>query len=152
MTLVFKRETYNDLVEDIKPLLIKHHKELALYQDSIPLNPNWDFYQKIDELGMIIAISARTVEGILKGYAVYISKEHPHYQRHCWGLSDLFWLDPDERNLGNGRNLFLTVEDELKKIGVSVMHTTLKVAHPVARYLLESMGHVLVEYGMSKKL
>ena len=150
--LQFKRETYQTLAEDIKTLMTRHHRELALHQDSIPLNPDWEFYERLDNLGFLIPISARNEAGVLRGYAVYLMKEHPHYKTNSWAISDMFWLDPEERNIGNGRLLFETVENELKRLGVSVMHTTLKSSHPAAKYLLESMGHELVEYGLSKRL
>lgn len=151
--LYFQRENYGQIVHDIKALIPSHHQELALYQDSIPLDPDYLFFKRADDAGLCVIISARTRnEDILRGYAIYFIKNHHHYSMHKWGTSDLFWLHPDERNVGNGRALFEEVERALRQMGVTVMHTTLKTSHPAAKYLLESMGHTLVEFGLSKRL
>lgn len=150
--LFFARESYDQIIADIKRLLPSHWQELALYKDDIPLDPDFDLYRKADAAGLCVIVAARTADGELRGYALYFIKAHHHYQGHKWAVSDIFWLHPDDRNIGNGRLLFDTVEKELRAAGIDVMHTTLKVSHPAAKFLLESMGHTLVEYGLSKKI
>ena len=43
--LHFAKECFDDVIEDIKPLLIDHHAELAAYPD-IPLAPDYPFYKR----------------------------------------------------------------------------------------------------------
>lgn len=150
--LFFRRENYAEIITDIKRLLPSHWQELALYKDDIPLDPDFELYSRAAAAGHAVIVAARAATGELRGYAIYFTKKHHHYQNHQWAVSDIFWLHPDDRNIGNGRALFGCVEEELKKAGVDVIHTTLKVSHPAAKFLLESMGHTLVEYGLSKKL
>lgn len=150
--LVFSRVRYRDVIDEAKPLLVEHHKELALYQGDIPLDPDYEFFARADDIGAAITIVGRTAGGTLVGYALYFIKEHHHYRGHRWAVSDLFWLAPEYRRFGNGKALFKAIEVELKAAGAVVMHTTLKVSNPAAKYLLESMGHALVEFGLSKRL
>lgn len=150
--LTFARVRYRDVIEEAKPLLVEHHKELALYQGDIPLAPDYEFFARADDAGAAVTIVGRTDAGAMVGYALYFIKEHQHYMGHKWAVSDLFWLAPEYRRFGNGKALFRSIEAELKLAGAAVMHTTLKVSNPAAKYLLESMGHTLVEYGLSKRL
>lgn len=150
--VVFQRVKFRDVIEEAKPLLVEHHKELALYQDDIPLAPDYEFFARADDAGAAVVITGRTGDGKLVGYALYFVKEHHHYLGHRWGVSDLFWLAPELRHYGNGRAMFEKIETELKAAGVAVCHTTLKVSNPAAKFLLESMGHTLVEFGLSKRL
>lgn len=150
--LTLSRVRYRDVIDEAKPLLAEHHKELALYQDDIPLNPDYELFGRADDAGMAITIIARDAAGKLVGYAYYFLKKHQHYLEHAWAVSDLFWLAPEHRRLGNGKALFKFIETELTAAGADVMHTTLKVSNPAAKYLLETMGHQTVEFGLSKKL
>jgi GNAT superfamily N-acetyltransferase len=151
--LTINREHYSEYINDIKVLLPQHWKELALYQDDIPLAPDYDFYKRADFAGMLAFFAIRHVESHdLVGYAVYFIKAHHHYLGQRWAISDIFWLHPDLRNGGVGKWMFAYVENELKKLGAVVMHTTLKKEHPAAAYVLEALGHTQVELGYSKKL
>lgn len=149
--VVFRRERYPEIIEDIKALLPLHWKELALYQDNVPLEPDYTVYARLDASNAMCIIAGR-VDGKLVGYAIYVVKRHPHYTTKRWALSDIFWLAPEYRRYGSGRAMFEKVEEELKVMGVDVCHTTFKVDHPAAGMLLATMGHAHVEQGYSKKL
>ena len=144
-------ETYDQIIDDLKPLLTEHWRELALYQDEIPLDPDYDGYKRICDAGVTMVTSVR-VAGALVGYAVYVLQPHMHYRGHRWAVSDLFWLHPDHRSMGLGNALFAFIEDALRERGVDVMHTTFKKHFPAAGMLLESRGHAMVELGYSKRL
>jgi GNAT superfamily N-acetyltransferase len=149
--VVWRRESWADIEPDIVSLLPQHHKELALYQDDIALEPDFSFYTTMDEAGRTCVVAGRQ-DGRLVGYAIYFTRNHPHYKSVKWAVSDVFWLHPDYRRFGHGRAMFDKVEEELKKMGVAVLHTTFKTDHPAAGSLLAAMGHTLVEQGYSKKI
>ncbi|HKS73541.1 MAG TPA: GNAT family N-acetyltransferase [Terriglobales bacterium] len=147
----FQTERYRDVAEELKVLLPLHWKELALYQDDISLDPDYDFYSRLDEIGGMAMFTVRK-DGELRGYAVYFVRPHPHYKSAKWAVADIFWLHPEDRRGNIGHKLFGTVERGLAEIGVNVMHTTTKVHSPAAGFLLESMGHAMVEKGYSKRI
>lgn len=149
--LIFRRESYSSMIDGIKTLLPSHWRELARNRDDIPLDPDYDMYRRADAAGMIMALAAR-LDGALVGYAIYFVRPHHHYKGATWAVSDIFWLHPDYRNLGNGKALFEAVEQELRNIGCTVCHTTLKADHPAAAYVLEALGHTKIELGYSKRL
>lgn len=151
--LTIQHEPYHTFIADAEPLLPKHWQELALYQDDIPLQPDLAFYKRAAFAGMCHVWTVRQKsDNALVGYAVYFIKAHHHYAGHKWAISDIFWLHPDYRRGGYGKELFATVERDLKELGVAVMHSTLKTEHPAAAFVLEALGHKKVEVGYSKKL
>lgn len=145
---VYRQEDYAKVIAEIGPLLTKHHREIALYQDRIPLDPDFTFYVAMGQQRRMRIFTVRVSEQLC-GYAIYFVKPHPHYKGHTWAVSDIFWLDQEKRGLGLGDGLFGFVERSLKAEGVAVMHTTSKAAHPAARALLERRGHELIEFGHS---
>ena len=149
--LTFQHETYEQVIDDIKPLLTKHWQEIARNKDKIPLNPDYSVYTALGR-GKHLRIYTARLNGVLVGYAIYFVRQHPHYQNSIWAVSDIFWLDGNVRGLGLGRGLFQFTEESLRAEGVAVMHTTYKVEHPAAGNLLESMGHELIEHGRAKML
>jgi len=146
------RESYGEIISDIQRLLPEHWKELALYREDIPLDPDFSLYARADQIGMCAIFGLRTNNHDLVGYAIYFVRPHHHYKAHKWAISDIYWLHPDYRTLGIGKRMFAEVEEHLRRMGVSVMHTTLKSEHPEASFVLQALGHHQVEIGYSKKL
>lgn len=146
----YATETYDDVIADLRPLLDEHWREIALNPD-IPLDPNYEMYAALGKTDRMLVFTVRCDTQLI-GYAVYFANRHPHYKNHTWALSDLFWIHPAHRSAGVGRGLFQHIEAVLYERGVAVMHTTIKVAHPMARTLLESLGHSMIEWGFSKRL
>jgi GNAT superfamily N-acetyltransferase len=148
MTMEFSIETYDEVIADIRPLLIDHWLELAAYSD-IPLDPNYDHYQALDRAGLIRIYTAR-LDGALIGYVIMtVIKSHPHYRGQAWAVSDIVLVLKEHRNFGVGNGLFDLLEDDLKGSVVQI-HT--KNAHPELQILLKSRGYDPIETTFSKRL
>lgn len=147
----FARERFQDVIEELKPLLARHWRELALYQDDIAFDPDYDKYAVLETTGILRMYIARSDDAVV-GYAVYVAVPHLHYRNDVWAKCDILWVAPEHRRQHTGVLLLRFVEAQLRAEGVSVMHTSGKVEHPALRALLESEGHVCVEFGHSKLL
>lgn len=153
MTYVFARETYDQVIDEIKPLLVEHWRELALYQEDVPLDPDYEIYRAMDAAGALAIYTIRHgAERRLVGYAIYFLRNHHHYRSAKWATSDIVLVSRDHRNLGAGNGLYDYVEADLHGLGADVMHTMTKVEHPELAFLLESRGHQKVEVNYSKRL
>lgn len=172
--VVFRREALSEGLEEAKPLLARHWRELALNQDRFPLDPDYFAYLKRERAGGVRAYSVRTPGGALVGYAIYFVQRHLHYRTVKYAISDVFWLSPTLRTRRSrfvrmlrrirywllpgaiqqtiGARFFSFIESELKREGVHVMHTTYKVEHPAAGRVLSLLGHRRIEAGHSKVL
>ncbi len=149
--LEFALESYSGIVHDIRPLLIEHHRELALFQNEIPLDPDFDKYEALSEAGAIRFYSAR-LNGTLIGYAIYaVIERHLHY-RHRWAVNDVCWIAPEHRNFGVGSLLFDFVERDLASAGPIVMMTETKLAHVELAGLLTARGHETIGLVLAKRL
>lgn len=148
----FARETMAQAYPDIARLLHEHWRTLARNQDTIPLAVDEEAYRRADADGRMFVATARNETGVLVGYAVYFLRYHPHYVTTLWASSDVFWLTPSARGAGVGMRLFAFVEAELQALGVKVMNTSFKLAHPQAGPLLARLGHEPIESTYQKVL
>lgn len=148
---VYARESYAEVINDILPLLPEHHAELALYKDTVALDPDLDFYRAASGAGALRIYTGR-FDGKLIAYAIYLVRHHPHYKSHRWAVCDLVWVRPEHRNAGVGNGLYDMIERDLRRDGPIVIHTAAKKDHPELGFLLGMRGHALVEMGYSKLL
>lgn len=147
----FTRERYGEVIDDIKPLLAEHHRELALYQDDIPLDPDFDLYEQLDRSGVLRVYTARD-NGRLIGYAIFVVRErHGHYA-HRWAVNDILFIVPERRTLGVGSGLFDFFEADLREGGPVVVHIETKAEHPELAFLLQSRGYGMVGPSFGKRL
>jgi len=141
-------ESYDEVIDDIKPLLHDHWDELAAYKD-IPLKPNFAFYKAADAMKAIRIYTARK-NGDLIGYIIMsLARAHPHYMDQPWAVSDIVLVVKEHRTFGVGNALFDFMEADMEGFVVSV---GVKNAHPELRFLLESRGYLAVETLMQKRL
>lgn len=148
----FSTEKYADVIQELKPLLEQHWAEIAVYPD-IPLDPDYDFYEKANSVGLLVGyfIRADATNEII-GYAIFIIRKHPHYRVHSWAINDIVWIHPDHRNFGTGAKLVEHWEAELASLGVHVVHVNAKTAHPVLGHLLTAKAYSKIEEGYEKRI
>jgi GNAT superfamily N-acetyltransferase len=143
-------ERFRDVIDEARPLLREHWREIAIHQD-IPLDPADDYYEKMDAAGALRIFTAR-VDGALAGYAVFVVRpRHAHY-RIAWAVNDIVWVRPDCRNAGVGRALREFWDAELAALGVAIVHVDTKIAHPALRFLLKRGGYNHIGDVMEKRL
>ena len=147
---VIARETYTEVIGDVKPFLKEHWEELSLYSD-IPLDPELEMYADLDRMGHLAAYTVRS-DGKLVGYALYFVRKNPHYRNHIWALSDVVLVRKAYRQAGLGMALYDFIEADLKARGVHVIHTFTKTEHPELAMLLRARGHTEAELGFSLRL
>lgn len=148
--ITFQTETYADVVGDLPGLLEQHWRELALYQDDIPLDPDYTWYEKADSAGLLRIYTARSGPDLI-GYAIFVLiGRHPHYA-HRWAKDDIVWIAPEHRNFGVGGGLMDHCEADLKSKGPVVIHVNTKVSSPPLAVLLRSRGYENIELGFSKR-
>ncbi len=148
-TLVtFQEESFNDVIDDIKPLLENHWQEIALDKDKIALNPDYAQYENMYKAGVLKVFTAR-LDDELVGYFVVMLHKSPHYSDHILALNDIIYLKPEYRKTGVGKRLISFAEQILHQEGVSVLYINTKVHQPFD-LLMESLNYTLAERVYSK--
>jgi Acetyltransferase (GNAT) family len=133
-----KVEAWSDCVEEMETLFPLHWKELAVFQDKIPLKCDRERYAALEKANALLLITAR-VEGKLVGYFVGFLFPHPHYfGSGLWGMTDMYFVLPEHRR-GTGLKLFIAFEAALRERGVTQAVTSCKV-HEDHTEFLEKLG------------
>lgn len=104
-------------LDELKPMLPRHYAELALDQDKVPLDPDYDQYLALDARGEVLFVTMLE-QGALAGYFVGFVKPHLHYKSTLHCFMDIYWIAPEFRGQRGFFTLFGFVETECKRRGV----------------------------------
>lgn len=148
--LSFLVESLTDHLEEMKPLFPEHWKELALNQDEVPLDPQYDIYLARDARGEVLFVAGRN-DGELIAYFVGFVASGLHYKTCRTLTMDIFWVKPEHRGKSAGLRLFKAVEQEARRRGVQRMFVGSKL-HKDASWLFERLKFTAVETYFSKWL
>jgi GNAT superfamily N-acetyltransferase len=114
----FGWERFHAIAHELPPLFMEHWRELALNQDVISLDPDWDKYYRLDIEGVLRILTVRVPSGQLVGYVFLMVGPHLHYKSTLWGHGDMFYLDPLYRQGWTGVRLFKALIADAKTMGV----------------------------------
>jgi len=112
-------ESLSDCLEEMTPLFPEHHKELGLFQDKMPLDPNYDLYWRREASGELVMATIRK-NGKIVGYWPTFISPGMHYKSTLTATMDILWVHPDERGSHAGMMLFDVLKKELKRRGVKL--------------------------------
>ena len=139
----YQQEFLDQVENDILALLDLHYKEIALNQDKIKLNPDWDVYRALEEQGRLKIFTARD-GSTLVGYFVVVVGVNMHYKDHTFACNDIIYLHKDYRKGFAGIKLIKFAKKCLTEDGVSVLTINTKVHQPFDK-LLDRLGFNLIE-------
>lgn len=143
-------EDLKDCLEEMKPLLAIHWKEVAAYQDKIALDPDYERYLKMEAMDLIRTYVLRH-DGKMVGYWVFFVSPHPHYKADRFAVNDIVYVDPEYRRTDLTPACFKAVESQLKAEGVSVVTYHMKTYKPF-EVLLKGLGYDHLEHLYGKYL
>lgn len=145
--IIFAVENFRDIVEELKPLLNLHYHEISHNKD-IPLDPDYESYQKIQDANFLVCFTARK-EGHLIGYNIFFVRQNLHYKSSKQAVQDVVFIHPEFR--GFGKKFFIYCDQVLKQMKVQVVYHHIKAAHNFGK-MLESIGYELVDLIYGKRL
>lgn len=134
-------------------LFRQHWAEIALNQDKVPLDPNWDQYFAYDLADILNVLTVRA-DGVLVGYLFVLVFPHLHYASTAFAHTDIFWLAPPYREGWAGVRMFREMEKHLKVRGVKVVAVNVKLHFEAERGTLgpifKRLGYKPIETVYSK--
>lgn len=140
----YAHESYTNIKDEIKPLLEQHYKEIALDQDVIKLNPDWDAYAKYDSIHALRCYTARNDDGDLVGYFVLMVSTSLHYKDHLFANNDVIFLRKDARKGMTGVKLIKYAVKCLQREGITRININTKTHQPFD-IIVERLGFELIE-------
>lgn len=144
----FQEEKFLDCITEIIPLLEKHWEEVARHKELRPIDPDYDRYAKLNELGLLKVFTARK-NGKLIGYLSIFIAPNLHYQSWVFAVSDVYYIDKASRRAGV--RFFLEAEQWLRDQGVRVVIYQDKIAHSHENFFTR-MGYTKTEQVYEKVL
>ena len=150
MTVTYQKEEFANVRDEIMPLCERHWEEVALNKDTIPLSPNWDMYQSLDDAKVLHVFTLRD-DKLLVGYFFILVINHLHYQEHLFANSDIIYIDKEYRKGLLALKFMRFAEKEIKDLGVSVMMMSTKIHKPLDKLFLR-LGYAPIERIYSKNL
>jgi GNAT superfamily N-acetyltransferase len=144
-----RKERMRDVIEEIKPLLAAHYREIAHFPD-IPLDPDYTRYAEMELKGVIRIFTVRDREQLV-GYAIYFVMPSLHYQGSKQAFQDILFLHPAYRKGFVGAELIRTADAELRDEGVQVVRQHVKAAHDFGK-LLTHLGYEIEDHIWTKRL
>ena len=88
------QERIADRLEELKVLLPIHYKELALNQEHVPLDPQYEIYLRREEAGEVIFTVIREA-GEMIGYFIGFIAPGLHYKTCLTCTMDIFFIAQD---------------------------------------------------------
>lgn len=148
--IVFAVETMRQCIEDVRQLCVGHWDEIALDHSCVPLDPDWEKYLTLSDVGIMHIVTARDA-GQLVGYHFSVVTPHLHYMSTLHAFTDIYYISPARRSGRTGLRLFQAVERELVKLGVRKWITATKLHLDNSR-LLEHIGFRRTEHVYTKMI
>ena len=146
----YKEETFDQVIDEIKPLLEDHWEEIALHKDSIKLNPDYARYEQMFKNNNMRIVTARD-DGKLVGYCIMMLYNHIHYKDQYMAMDDIFFIAKDYRKGLTGVKLFIKTEEIMKQYGVTKLSMNVKVHQDVGA-IFERLGYKETERMFTKKI
>jgi hypothetical protein len=152
--LSFQWERFRSIHRELLPLFKKHWKEIALDQDLVPLDPDWEYYFAVDERQILHILTARASNGKLAGYIFNIIGSHNHYKSTRFANTEMFWLHPYFRKGWQPVKMFKENFAGLKVLGVEIAVISFKLSFQNGRVgkLLARLGYQPTDITMRKVL
>lgn len=127
--LKFQKETFVSLLPELPDVFQQHWEDIALDKNAIKLNPHYDEYLKIEQIGKLHCMVARDGEK-LAGYFFAIVFPHLHYAHSLTAFSDIYYLKREYRRdfgiVARLRGLIRSTEQMLRDLHVQKVYITSK--------------------------
>ena len=118
-------ESFVGALTELREIFPRHHDELGLFKDRMPLRPQYEEYIKRERAGRLFLVTTRKNGRIAAYYTAQIQPGF-HYGDTLTGTMDLCYVIPEERGRGLIMPLMRCVEKELKRRGVQIWYAGYK--------------------------
>ena len=112
-------EPFSKVADEARSLFTRQQAEIG--EDYEPLDPDWDFYYAYERAGSCAVWTARTMEGVLAGYVVWITSRGRHAVETIFAEADLLYLAPEWREGLTGYKFLKSAIAAIRKEGPDII-------------------------------
>lgn len=141
--ITYAVEPWGNFKHEAAELFPRHWREVAINRDTIKLNVDWARYERLDDVGALHVLVARSAGQII-GYWIGIIETHLHYADSLSAFTDVYYIAMDHRKGRAGIDLFKHAERSLKARGVNKIFTGTKKHLDMSR-IFERLGYTATE-------
>lgn len=146
----YQQEFLATVKTDIYHLLKLDWEEVEHNKSKFPLDPDWDTYYKLEDLGVLKIFTCRDSEKLV-GYFVVHIMPNIHSKGTVIAVADIIYLLKSYRSGTTGYKLFKFAESCIREDGVSTLHVTTTEKNPIDP-LMKRLGYSKVETKFEKVL
>lgn len=131
-----QEEQFGTLLTEIKPLFKQHWEELANNKDIRALDPDYDAYIQLNNMGIIRIFTVRDDDRLI-GYAFFLVAKNLHYKTWKYAVSDIYYLLPEFRKTEVSTRMFTEMETWLRFMGVKSVTIQDKINHSHTNFFVK---------------
>jgi hypothetical protein len=140
-SVVFQVESIGACRAECRSVIEQHYEEIAQFKSVQKLDPDWEAYAKLEELGKLWVMTARA-DGVLVGYIVMVVTRDMHYRTLLRATEDIHFLLPEYRKGLTGYRLLAKMKQAMQEKGVQTISLRTKASSDHG-LLFERLGGVL---------
>jgi len=151
MGITYQEEKLQEFLSEFNALLEPHMAEINVSQRlGFEFKPDYVRYIKLQELGTFVVITCRDNDKLI-GYCVMGVMPHFRYQTCKIAKEDLYYIVPEYRGKGLGKQLFIETEKVLKERGVNQIIFTTKT-YSDNSHIFDKLGYEFFEKAFTKRI
>lgn len=148
--LKFQREKAHDFIPKHADLFALHWGEVGHFRD-IPLDPDFEKYKKLEEIGNLRIYSVTDQDDETIGYCFFVLGNNLHYRKSLQANQDIIFIHPERR--GFGKTFINWCDNELRKEGIQVVFQHVKAKKELNfSPLLEKLNYELMDLIYARRL
>lgn len=147
--ITFQEEVPTDeFISEFLVVASKHHTESDQISKRFDLEPDWNTYISLYNMGMVKTMTIRD-EGKLVGYYNVLIAISPHHKKMLCATCDVFFVLKEYRKGMLAIKFLKYVEKTLKNYGINVLSLNTTSEKPLTK-LLERLGWTFTECVFTK--
>lgn len=146
----YQPEPYCQCEQEMQAIYESHWREVDGFQNEMPFALDNGKMQKAAELGVLVVITARDEQGVLKGYALWGLGENHYHKGVLIAASMGFYVVPVARGRFVGTRLLDQSVCHLRDMGVKFVDICVKTGHDDLGHLAATQGFTLGETHFQK--
>lgn len=150
----FREESLEEILKvgEAEDLFEENHKETS-WDPDLDLDPDYQKYIRIENLGKLKFFTIRTKEGVLVGYSCFFIGYDSRFKTKVRAVQDMTFISKQYRRKfpGSGLAFIKFCDERLRKAGANYIWRQATDKHDISA-IYNRLGYKFMEYVYAKEL